>query len=74
MSEAGPGLDQILSGHGIDPPSLRADDFNRFYQARKESLLSLIEGAMDKKALRDGTGDPQDYSDDFREDEDSEAA
>ena len=40
---------------------MRADDFDAFYAARKTALLEMIEDAMGKTALRDGTGDADDY-------------
>jgi hypothetical protein len=44
--------DEILASHGISASALRADDFSVFYDARRESLLRLIEGAMGKAAYR----------------------
>jgi hypothetical protein len=32
--------------HLIDPAALRADDFDRFFQARSQALLEKIEKAM----------------------------
>lgn len=46
-------LDTIVSAHQIDPKLLRTDDFEGFFNARKESLLSLVEAAMGKPAQRD---------------------
>lgn len=60
-SAGGVPLDEILVGHMIDPALLRADDFERFYNARKLALLALIEEAMGKAALRDGVGSRDDY-------------
>jgi hypothetical protein len=42
------GMDALLVSHRIDPQSLRRDDFEGFYQARKTALLSLIMAAMGK--------------------------
>jgi|AntRauTorcE11898_2_1112593.scaffolds.fasta_scaffold17094_2 hypothetical protein len=61
-TEGGVSLDEILAGHQITPEYLRTDDFDEFYAARKEALLKLIEAAMEKSALRDGTGDLSDYN------------
>ncbi len=61
VSDAGAELDSIMRGHMIDPVHLRANAFDAFYAARKEKLLQLIEDAMGKGALRDGTGDSEDY-------------
>jgi hypothetical protein len=43
--------DSILASHLIDPALLRANDFDRFYQARKTKLLSLVERAMIKTSI-----------------------
>lgn len=42
------GMDALLVSHRIDPQSLRRDDFEGFYQARKAALLTLIMEAMGK--------------------------
>ena len=60
-SAAGVELDEILRSRRIDPTLVRADDFDAFYTARKTALLEMIEGVMGKAALRDGTGDANDY-------------
>ena len=41
-------LDQILTTHVIDAEALRANDFNRFFEDRKRSLLDVISAAMGK--------------------------
>ncbi len=41
-------MDEILRSHRIEPETLRQDDFEAFYQARKQSLLQLITKAMGK--------------------------
>ena len=41
-------LDQILTTHLIDAEALRANDFNRFFEDRKRSLLAVISAAMGK--------------------------
>ena len=46
-------MNAILQSHRIDPATLRADDFKRFYELRQESLLSIVENAMGKSAVRD---------------------
>lgn len=71
-SAAGVELDEILRSHQIDPSLMRADDFDAFYAARKTALLEMIEGAMGKTALRDGTGDANDY--DMSDEDDLAAA
>lgn len=60
-SAGGVELDEILRSHQIDPALMRADDFDAFYTARKVALLEMIESAMGKAALRDGTGDASEY-------------
>ena len=45
-------MDAILCSHLIDPISLRADDFESFFRARQDTLLSLIERATGKTILR----------------------
>ncbi|SEQ02989.1 hypothetical protein SAMN05421693_11469 [Ectothiorhodospira magna] len=44
-------MNAILEGHRIPAETLRADDFDAFYQQRKRRLLEIIEKAMGKKAL-----------------------
>lgn len=41
-------LDEILATHAIDPETLRADDFDRFFDDRRRRLLGMIEAAMGK--------------------------
>jgi hypothetical protein len=62
-------MDVILRSHCIDPALLRADDFDGFYNARRAALLSLVEVAMDKKAIYGNEEVPQ-----GADDEDSEEA
>ena len=63
-SAAGVALDDILKSHNIDPVSLRANDFDAFYATRKTDLRNMIEKAMGKAALRDGSGQADDYHED----------
>jgi hypothetical protein len=56
--------DSILRTHLIDPPRLRADDFDGFYQARRESLIKLIEGAMGKGVITTAPEAPAEDADD----------
>jgi hypothetical protein len=58
---AGADLNEILCSHMVEPEFLRADAFERFYASRKERLLLLIEDVMGKNALRDGTGEADEY-------------
>lgn len=65
-------MDQILRSHFIDPESLRADTFERFYQARKAALVTLIERAMGKTvAMPDGADGlkSQDFDEEQEDDE-----
>jgi len=55
-------MDEILRSHLIDPVALRRDDFDTFFQARKEALLDRIEKAMDKPIPRD-VAEPAEYED-----------
>jgi hypothetical protein len=41
-------MDEILKSHVIDPALLRADSFQKFYDARKAALLAIVERAMGK--------------------------
>ena len=43
----------ILASHRIDAASLRSDDFDTFFSARREALLDLIAQAMGKGINRD---------------------
>ena len=63
-TQAGDALDDILKSHKISPEWLRADDFDGFYATRKAALLYMIESAMGKDALHDGTGRAEDYDED----------
>jgi len=46
-------VDQLLDSHLIPAGTLRADDFNAFFAARRERLCLLIEAAMGKAVQRD---------------------
>lgn len=45
-------LDECISSHGVQPELMRADDFDGFFDARREALLTMIESAMGKAAFR----------------------
>jgi hypothetical protein len=45
-------MNVILESHLIPAHTLRTDDFQMFYQARKQALLTLIEKAMGKQAIQ----------------------
>jgi len=46
-------LDELISAHHIPPELLRANDFNNFFRARRESLCQLVESAIGKAIQRD---------------------
>ena len=46
-------LDQILGQHLVDPAALRSDDFDEFFETRREALCQLIETALGKSVPRD---------------------
>lgn len=60
-------MDEILRAHLIDPAALRADNFDAFFQARKETLLNRIEEAMGKPIPREAfeleDAEPADWED-----------
>jgi hypothetical protein len=45
------GMNAILESHLISPSTLRSDDFQAFYMARKQLMLALIEKAMGKSIV-----------------------
>lgn len=47
------GVDDVLRGHLISPEALRSDNFDAFFELRRESLCALIEGALKKTVQRD---------------------
>jgi hypothetical protein len=66
-------LTTILESHEIDQRFLLADDFAGFMDDRRQKLLSLIEEAMGKEALREAEI-PSDHDEDFYPEEEREAA
>lgn len=60
-------MNDIIVTHRIDPDSLRADDFDRFYETRRESLLHIVEQAMGKAIKRDVVEDDWDDREDETE-------
>jgi hypothetical protein len=52
--------DEILRSHLIEPSLLRLDDFNRFYERRKQDLLGIIGEAMGKDVITAGSEAPAD--------------
>jgi hypothetical protein len=64
-----PAMDQILATHLVPAAALRADNFEAFFEARRQALMDLISGAMGKAPaaaaeLSEPTGDPVDDEDD----------
>jgi hypothetical protein len=57
-------MDAILRSHCIDPMLMRTDDFEGFYAARRAALLSMVETAMQKKAIYSDEDVSQDAEDD----------
>lgn len=56
--------DVILATHFIEPALLRIDDFNQFYQVRKQLLLRLIEQAIGKAIVQQNDELPVEDSED----------
>jgi len=48
------GMNQILESHCISAEYLRVNDFDSFYQQRKQALLNLIASAMGKQVISEG--------------------
>ncbi|RIJ14067.1 DUF262 domain-containing protein [Henriciella mobilis] len=60
-------LDDILRSHLIEPQLLRTDDFDAFYEDRKEKLLQLIERKTGREILRTaGSNEEDDAQPDVR--------
>jgi len=57
-------LDEILRSHLIDPVTLRADDFEAFWKARKLALAELAASAQGKPVPVDETEPTEGYADD----------
>lgn len=55
-------LDDILRSHVIDPATLRADNFDAFFQTRSKALLDRIEKAMGK-SLNSGVAETDESED-----------
>ena len=53
-------MDEILTSHLISADALQADDFQSFFEARKEALLDTIAKAMGKKVVRENEEDDVD--------------
>jgi hypothetical protein len=61
-------LESILRTHELDVGLMRANEFDAFFNDRRERLLKLIEAAMGKPAVREDIA-PPDPDDSFGEDE-----
>jgi hypothetical protein len=61
-------LESILRTHELDVGLMRANEFDAFFNDRRERLLKLIEAAMSKPAVREDIA-PPDPDDSFGEDE-----
>lgn len=64
-------LNAILQSHEIAASHLRADEFDVFFDHRRERLLALVETAMGKSAVREDIAPPD--PDDVITDEEREA-
>lgn len=61
-------FDRLLQSHAIHPATMRAGDFDAFFESRKEAIVNLVEAAMGKAVLRDlATTDPDEL--DFENEE-----
>jgi hypothetical protein len=58
-------MDSILQSHVVDPASIRADDFEAFFRAREDALLSLIGQAMGKPVMRESVNPELQLEDDY---------
>lgn len=67
-------MDAILQTHVIDPKSLRADDFDTFFEAREQALLKRVEQAMGKPSSMTAVAlpDAAEDNEEFEGDEDTE--
>lgn len=53
-------LDGYLRSHLVEPAGLRADDFDRFFVARRSALLEAVRAAMGKQTAPDAVHDEPD--------------
>lgn len=51
-------LDKLIAAHQIEVSALRADDFDAFFNSRREALSKLIENAMGKPVAREAVDRP----------------
>lgn len=52
-------MDSHVRTHMIDTEALRADDFDAFFNARREALIAKIEQVMGKPVVRSIAGEPE---------------
>jgi hypothetical protein len=64
-------MDDILRTHLIQPGLLRADEFEKFYAARKAALLTVVAEAMGKAVAQVNDAVADDAEDDDEEDADA---
>ncbi|CAN5441823.1 DUF262 domain-containing protein [soil metagenome] len=67
-------FDAVLKTHVIEPPLLRADDFDAFFEARRIALLERIAGAMGKPVAAGGLVEPIADAADLDDDDDESAS
>jgi hypothetical protein len=59
-------LDGIVATHLVDPGTLRANDFDAFFESRRDALVRLVEKAMGKTVQRDvEEGNPKETAEHF---------
>lgn len=54
-------MDKILQSHVINESAMRSDNFDIFFQSRKNALLNRIEKAMGKPILREAIEETDDF-------------
>jgi len=58
------GMNAILESHLIQPNALRTDNFQDFYQVRKQAMLTITERAMGKSVVASSLTDDTEIDDD----------
>lgn len=72
---SGEKIDEIVTTHGVDAASLRADDFAAHFEHRREFLLALIESAIGKRVQREeSTIDPSALAAEYEDEEEPDDA
>lgn len=62
-------MDEILLSQAIDPASLRADDFQNFFEKRQAELRKRIEVVMGKPVVRESVDEGEEPPVDYEEEE-----